>query len=192
MGTRARAVADTRQRIARAAVELHATRGIAATSWDEIAAAAGVNRATVYRHFPSPAELVPACARLAFEAIDLPSAADLAAAFADLPDARSRLERIVAESCACFERGADWLRAARREGDLLPAAAEVNRRVSAGAAALVEAALAGSPVTLESRRLLAVLIDFPFWLQLTDAGIHRAAAPAFIGRLVRAVLEETT
>ncbi|HEX6487727.1 MAG TPA: TetR family transcriptional regulator [Candidatus Dormibacteraeota bacterium] len=190
MDGRAVATARTRHRIAGAAVLLHSQRGIAATSWDEIAAAAGVNRATVYRHFPRLEELVPACARIAFEAIDLPAPEQLRAALADLPDAGARLERIVRESCACFERGADWLRAARREGDLVPSVAEVNARVSAGASALVEAALDGTFVTDDALRLLCVLIDFPFSQQLRDAGIPAGRVPDVIARLVRQVLAE--
>lgn len=188
MDRRASASAQTRHRIAGAAVLLHARQGIAATSWDDIAAAAGVNRATVYRHFPRLEELVPACARIAFEAIDLPDPEQLRAALADLPDVGARLERIVRESCACFQRGADWLRAARREGDLVPSVAEVNAQISAGAAALVDAALGGAVLTDDALRVLRVLVDYPFWQQLRDAGIPADRVPDVIAGLARQVL----
>src|SRR5579872_733680 len=110
----------TRRRIVDAAVGLHARRGALRTSWDDLATAAGVNRATVYRHFPTLDVLVPACARVAFEAIDLPEREQLAEGFARL-GTRARFRKLVVDSCACYERGADWLRAARREADLVPA-----------------------------------------------------------------------
>jgi shikimate kinase len=51
----------TRQRITRAAVELHGTIGPAATTMSAVADRAGVTRATLYRHFPNATELFAAC-----------------------------------------------------------------------------------------------------------------------------------
>jgi len=48
-------------RITEAAVELHGTVGPARTTVSAVAERAGVQRATVYRHFPSEAELFEAC-----------------------------------------------------------------------------------------------------------------------------------
>jgi AcrR family transcriptional regulator len=47
MSNRAASVARTRQRIVDATRELHGEQGIAATSWDDIAARAGVGVGTV-------------------------------------------------------------------------------------------------------------------------------------------------
>lgn len=52
---------DTRQRIVEAAVELHTTVGPARTSIQAIAKRAGVERPTVYRHFPTTESLFTAC-----------------------------------------------------------------------------------------------------------------------------------
>ena len=186
-GARAGHTDATRRRIVAAAVRLHAERGALATSWDDLAAAAGVNRATVYRHFPSLDALVPACARVAFEAIDLPDDEDLAAGFAGL-DARTRLRQVVLESCACYERAADWLRAARREGDLVPAFADVNRRLSAGIASLVAVACAPARLDAERLQVIQVLADFPFWQQLIDSGVPTGRAPELICSLVESAL----
>src|SRR5207249_7892147 len=103
MATRERAVQQTRQRIIDAAISLHAQRGVIATNWEEIAEGAGVSTATVYRHFPSLGELVPACARTAFEAASLPTPAQAAAAFAGLTRPAPRIERLIRESCRCYE-----------------------------------------------------------------------------------------
>jgi AcrR family transcriptional regulator len=53
---------ETRQRIVEAAVGLHLERGPAQTSINAIAERAGVNRVTVYRHFPDTRALLEACA----------------------------------------------------------------------------------------------------------------------------------
>jgi AcrR family transcriptional regulator len=60
---RKRAVSEleTRQRITEAAVALHQTVGPARTSVKAIAERAGVDRATVYRHFPDENALFDAC-----------------------------------------------------------------------------------------------------------------------------------
>jgi AcrR family transcriptional regulator len=52
---------DTRRRITEAAMELHATVGPARTTVTAVAERAGVQRHTVYRHFPSEADLFGAC-----------------------------------------------------------------------------------------------------------------------------------
>ena len=61
MGRRAELQEQTRQRITEAAVELHGTLGPARTSVTAVAERAGVERATVYRHFPDERALFLAC-----------------------------------------------------------------------------------------------------------------------------------
>ena len=58
---RAEAEARTRERITEAAVELHGSIGPAQTTISEVARRAGVQRATVYRHFPDETALFAAC-----------------------------------------------------------------------------------------------------------------------------------
>src|SRR5690242_1555811 len=52
---------ETRQAITEAAVKLHGTVGPARTTVSAIAEEAGVQRATVYRHFPDEGTLLQAC-----------------------------------------------------------------------------------------------------------------------------------
>jgi AcrR family transcriptional regulator len=52
---------QTRQRIVETAVELHRTHGPAQTTITDIAKGAGVERQTVYNHFPDELSLLKAC-----------------------------------------------------------------------------------------------------------------------------------
>jgi AcrR family transcriptional regulator len=61
MDKRQEAVEETRRRIVDTTVALHGEQGVLGTSWEDIAKKADVALATVYRHFPSLDELVPAC-----------------------------------------------------------------------------------------------------------------------------------
>jgi AcrR family transcriptional regulator len=58
---RAEAMDDTRRRITEAAVELHTSVGPARTTISAVAERAGVQRHTVYRHFPTEEDLFAAC-----------------------------------------------------------------------------------------------------------------------------------
>jgi AcrR family transcriptional regulator len=58
---RAEALEETRRRITEATVELHRTVGPASTTVSEVARKAGVQRLTVYNHFPDEATLFAAC-----------------------------------------------------------------------------------------------------------------------------------
>ena len=69
LGKRAENQAETRRRIVEATVDLHAERGPAHTSITAIAERAGVQRHTVYAHFPTERELGLACSGLALNAI---------------------------------------------------------------------------------------------------------------------------
>ncbi len=59
---RAKSQAETRQRIVEATVELHDSVGPARTTISAVAERAGVQRLTVYRHFPDERSLFRACA----------------------------------------------------------------------------------------------------------------------------------
>ena len=67
LGKRAEAQQATRRRIVEATFELHGERGIAATTYRDIAERADVSLATVYRHFPTYEHVVRACGALTVE-----------------------------------------------------------------------------------------------------------------------------
>lgn len=164
-------VEATRRRIVEGAIELHTRRGVAATSWDEIAERAGVSRATVYHHFPSLDDLVPACAQVAFDVIQVPTPEEAAAAFAALRGPRARLRHLIVETCRCYASGAGWLRAAWRERDLVGSVGSATQRLEQGLAVLLDAALEGATLPAEDRVVLDALLGFPFWDALARSGL---------------------
>lgn len=182
MTSRADAVARTRESIVGTARELHAQRGFAATSWDDIAGRAGVSVATVYRHFPSLTELVPACARTVFDIIQPPTLEQAAGVFAQLRSASERFEQLVRSSCHCYLAGSDWLHAAHRERDFLPELDRALDVIEDSLRVLIDAA-AERPLGDHDRRLLFVLCDFPIWRSLVDAGDAPDQAESTLVRL---------
>ena len=71
---RAEQQAETRLRIVEAAIDLHSTMGPAATTVSMVAEKAGVQRHTVYAHFPDDRSLYLACSGLALARSPLPNA----------------------------------------------------------------------------------------------------------------------
>lgn len=188
MGARADAVARTRAAIVAAARELHAARGLAATSWDDIADRAGVSAATVYRHFPSTAELIPACARTVFDLIHPPTLEQAGAAFGSLTQARDRFEQLVRYSCHCYAAGAGWLHAAHRERDFSDELDAALRIIEESLLVLVSAA-AGRRLSKADHALVFVLCDFPLWWSLTATDLPARTVEEALVRLVRAEVD---
>ena len=71
---RAEQQADTRRRIVEAAVALHGRIGPASTTLSMVAEKAGVQRHTLYAHFPTERSLLMACSALSLEQSPLPDA----------------------------------------------------------------------------------------------------------------------
>ena len=65
---RATEMAETHLRITEAAIELHGTFGPSRTTMSAVAERAGVERRTLYRHFPNEADLFAACSTHYFAA----------------------------------------------------------------------------------------------------------------------------
>jgi AcrR family transcriptional regulator len=186
MTKRAAAVARTRRQIVDATRELHGEQGIAATSWDDIAARAGVGVGTVYRHFPSLDELIPACGEITMEVIALPEPSAVPALFDDATEPGERIERLVREAFAVYERGAPQLRAIRRDGDVHPAVAEAGDEVEASLGALVDTALAPLDAAPEDRAVTRAMVDLNTWDALREQGLGSdESAAAVVDMLAR-------
>lgn len=185
MSRRAAAAAETRRRIVDATRALHTEQGIAATSWDDIAARAGVGVGTVYRHFPSLDELVPACGELTMQVLALP---DPESVFDGLDVPAERIERLVGAAFAVYERGAPQLRAIRDESGVHPGVAEAGEEVEASLTALVDGALEPLGATPADRAVARAMVDLGTWQALRDQGLERADAVGAVSAMLAARL----
>ncbi|MCZ7590200.1 MAG: TetR/AcrR family transcriptional regulator [Gaiella sp.] len=184
---RAAAMAETRRRITEAAVDLHGTVGPARTTLSAVAERAGVQRHTVYRHFPSEAELYRACSAHWLTANPLP---DLDAWRAIRPP-RERLAYALDELYGYYERSEPMLLNVFRDLDLVdalePTVAPLQDFLAEGAAALT----AGWNSRGRRRHLLRAalrhVLDFHTWRSLTaDAQVTPAEAVELAAALVQA------
>ena len=91
---------QTRQRIVESAVELHKTHGPAQTTITDIAKRAGVERQTVYNHFPDELSLLKACSAHNRTLNPPPDPEP----WRLIPDTESRLRRALAEVYAYYRR----------------------------------------------------------------------------------------
>ena len=188
MTRRASAAAQTRRRIVEATLELHGEQGVAATSWDDIAARAGVGVGTVYRHFPSLDALIPACGDITRQVLALPDPQSLASLFDGLDAPTQRFELLVREAFAIYERGAPQLRAIRNEPDAHPNVAEAGEEVEASLAALVDAAVEPFGITPADRAVVRAMIDLNTWDALRDQQVGQAEAVTAIAEMLTARL----
>ncbi len=184
MSGRAATVARTRQRIVEAARELHGEQGIAATSWDDIAARAGVGVGTVYRHFPSLDELIPACGEITMQVVALPDPSTVPALFEHATEPAERLERLVREAFAIYERGAPQLRAIRREGNVHPRVAQDRNELEASLSALVDTALEPLDAAQQDRAVARALLDLNTWEALRVQGLTPAESARAISDIL--------
>ena len=183
MRKRASAVAETRRRIVDATRALHGEQGVAATSWDQIAARAGVGVGTVYRHFPSLDELIPACGEISMQVVALPDPAEAPALFAGLDTPEERIERLAGEAFAIYERGAPELRAVRNEPDVHPRLAEEGRALEGSLAALIDAA----GIAPAERPVVRAMIDLGTWQAFRDQGLESGEAVDAVSRMLAGV-----
>jgi AcrR family transcriptional regulator len=100
MKRRAERQEQTRRRITEAAVELHQAVGPAKTTISAIAERAGVQRLTVYRHFPDERALLSACSSHHVAANPLPDPEP----WTEISDPEERLRRALAEIYAYHRR----------------------------------------------------------------------------------------
>lgn len=127
---------ETRLRITEAAVELHGSLGPAKTTISAVAERAGVQRATVYRHFPDEEALFGACSMHWLGQHPLPDLAEWAA----VADPEERLRTALGDLYAWFGRGEEMLERTTRDASLVPAMrvpVELRRAWLAEAAATI-------------------------------------------------------
>jgi AcrR family transcriptional regulator len=175
MDKRRAAVEETRRRILEATLALHSEKGIFGTSWQDIAHRADVSVGTVYKHFPSLDELVPACGELAYAIIRPPSLEDAPQIFAEANSLEERLGRLIEELFAFYERGAPYLETDFRERRL-PAVVEWEAYMRATIAGLVREALVSAEPDEHTVQSVSALLDFSTFKSFLDRDIQNEQA----------------
>jgi AcrR family transcriptional regulator len=179
---RAERQALTRRRIVEAAVDLHGSIGPALTTISMVAERAGVQRHTLYAHFPDERSLFLACSGLAFEERDPPPDAEAWRAIAD-PNERLRvgLRAIYdwyqrnAELAACVLRDAEYHALTREVTEL---------RLGPPMAAYGE--VLGARLNAKQRAVLRLALSFFTWRTLVrESGMKQGAA---VGAMVEAIV----
>jgi AcrR family transcriptional regulator len=160
---------DTRRRIARAVYELHATIGPAATTVTAIAAQAGVDRVTVYRHFPDEMALYQAC--LVHWTTSRPLPDDTV--WAKIEDPQQRLRVALGALYRHYEDNQGLWSNGWRDIPRLPVLAQADAPVFAQLERMRAVLLQGWPAPEPHARILGAAIghalEFPTWQSL----VHR-------------------
>ena len=174
----------TRRRITEAAVKLHGSVGPAHTTVSGVAKEAGVQRATVYRHFPDEESLFQACSAHYWSQHALPDIESWKA----IRDPGERLRKALADFYDFYAENEAMLEKTSRDRDLVPAMAApaqaflamldyarsvlmTGRRERGGARKRVEAAIGHA-------------LFFPTWQSLTRTqGLSNAEAAAVMAAM---------
>ena len=188
MGKRRAAVEETRQRIVEATLALHAEKGIFGTSWQDIAHRADVSVGTVYKHFPSLDELVPACGELMYAITRPPSLEDAPRIFARAGSLEERLGRLISELFDFYERGAPYIETDFQERQL-PAVVEWEAYMRSVIAGLVREALVFAGPDERTVQAVSALLDFSTFKSFLDREIPKEQAAKTVGEVLLCWIE---
>jgi AcrR family transcriptional regulator len=183
---RAEDMARTHLRITEAAIELHGTLGPSRTTMSAVAERAHVERRTLYRHFPTEADLFAACSSHYFAANPWPDLGDWRA----IRDPQQRLERALDELYAYYERTEPMLSNVLRDADLVDFARDAVAPLNAYLDEAADVLTAGRRVRGRRRELVRGAVRhalaFSTWRSLARNGIGRSNAAKLTAALVEA------
>jgi AcrR family transcriptional regulator len=178
MKKRAERHRETRRRIVDATVELHLTRGPANTTISEIAQRAGVNRLTVYNHFPDITDLLKACSRSWTERHPAPDPTP----WAQISDPQVRLRTALADLYGFYASTEPMRANVLRDAQTMPELAALLDGSVVPYLEEVRDVLAGGwevrgKVRKRLRATLALALDFHTWRSLErGSGLSRREA----------------
>jgi AcrR family transcriptional regulator len=183
---RAEEMARTHRRITEAAIELHGSVGPARTTMSAVAKRAGVERRTLYRHFPTEADLFAAGSTHYVAANPWPDLASWQA----IRDPHQRLARALDELYAHYERTAPMYSNVLRDAELVDFARDAVAPLLAYLDEAAEALTVGRRARGRRRQLLKRALRhalaFSTWHSLTTNGVGRADAVKLVTALVEA------
>ncbi len=177
LAERARQQEATRRRIVEATAALHAEVGPAATSISAIAKRAGVQRLTVYRHFPDERQLFEACGALGEERHPSPDPA----LWSDLEDPAARAEAALGALYVYYAGDARGLALVLRDAEEIPALRDVLEPFVGYLGWIADDLAARWDVSGDAARWLRAVsglaVDFWTWRSLAERGLapHEAA-----------------
>jgi AcrR family transcriptional regulator len=182
---RAELEAQTRQRIAEAAMRLHGSVGPARTTIKAVADEAGVQRATVYRHFPDEASLFEACSAHWASLNPSPDPAT----WELIAEPGERLRTALAELYDWYGWAEPMLTNTTRDAALVPAMARPVERAAQLRDAMRATLLRGRPERGRRRERVAAAIghalEFATWHSLArEQGLSDGDAVDLMTRLV--------
>jgi AcrR family transcriptional regulator len=171
---RAEQQAETRQRIVEAAVDLHGSVGPAFTTISMIAVRAGVQRHTVYAHFPDERSLYLACSGLTQERDPPPEAGS----WRSIEDRHERLRVGLFEVYDWYERSADLLACVLRDAEYHQLTKEIAELRFGPYMAAYQQVL-GAKLSTKQRAVLRLALSFFTWRTLVrESGLKQTAAVA--------------
>jgi AcrR family transcriptional regulator len=183
---RAEQMDETRLRITEAAIELHGTVGPSRTTLSAVAKRAGVERRTLYRHFPTEADLFAACSSHYFTANPRPDPGNWRA----IRDPQQRLERALDELYAYYERTEPMFSNVLRDAELVDFARDAVAPLHASLEDAAEILIVGRRVRGRRRQLLRGALRhalaFSTWQSLSTNDIGRSDAAKLAIALVEA------
>lgn len=178
---RAESQAGTRQRIVEAAVELHSSVGPATTTLSMLAERAGVQRHTIYAHFPDERSLLLACSALTIERDAPPDAASWRA----IDDRHERLRTGLTAVYGWYSRNADLAGCVLRDAEVHALTREIaDMRLGPYFAGWHE--VLGAKLPARQRAMLTLALSFFTWRTLVrESGLKPSTA---VDAMVQAVL----
>ncbi len=171
MSRRAESAQETRRRIIEATAALHREKGVAATTFRDIAQRADVGIGTVYHHFPTYEHVINACGEHSVAASKPPRIETLRG----IADPADRIRTLVHEVFAFYERLPEFgaVRSERRDFASLE---EWFRQEEAQRRALIDEAVRGVRAGSRARALIFSLVDFSVYESLVSNGLSRDGA----------------